>query len=403
MAEMLEEVKMLDTEEESEYKFRICGIREKYGMTWQDVADVINAELGANYSESKYRKEYHAALSGYRKGYADASCTEPPMSEEAEEDEFFAKMLELKKEKVKLSDERIQTNAYIRRLAREETIEEIALQLVEKIGSQKLLPEITPPVEIAGENEAILCIGDWHYGIQCDNYWNKYNPEIARERIAKLYEETRRRCLKHEVKHLHVVNLGDMIAGRIHLGLRLESRFDVITQVIEISEILAEMLNKLAAEFPVSYYDCIDNHSRLEPNKKDAMDLESLARITPWYLKSRLGDAVEIKDNKYGEDIITFESLGYKILGVHGDKDNPRDVVDHLSMMTHEHYDMILTAHLHHFSGDEKNETVVVSNGSLMGTDTYARGLRLSSKPSQNLIIVTPKNVADDICRIVLD
>ena len=71
--------------------------------------------------------------------------------------------------------------------------------------------------------------------------------------------------------------------------------------------------------------------------------------------------------------------------------------------MTHEHYDLVLTAHLHHFSADEQNETLVVSNGSLMGTDTYAANLRLSSKASQNLIIVTDDSVAEAIYRIVLN
>ena len=89
-------------------------------------------------------------------------------------------------------------------------------------------------------------------------------------------------------------------------------------------------------------------------------------------------------------------------ISIDGDKDKPSTVIDNLTMMTHKHYDLVLTAHLHHFSCDEKNETVVVSNGSLMGTDAYAEKLRLSSKPSQNLIIVSEDNVVDEIHRIVV-
>ena len=50
--------------------------------------------------------------------------------------------------------------------------------------------------------------------------------------------------------------------------------------------------------------------------------------------------------------------------------------------MTKQDYELILTSHLHHFSCDEKNEVLVVSNSSLMGTDDYAAKLRLSAKPS---------------------
>jgi len=172
---------------------------------------------------------------------------------------------------------------------------------------------------------------------------------------------------------------------------------------MEVSEILAEFLMGLYnAGFAVHYYDCLDNHSRLEPNKKNSIDLESLTRITTWYLKERVSHHIDIHDNVYGDDIITFRVKNFKIAGVHGDKDKPQQVVDNLSLMTHEKFDLILTAHMHHFSGDEKNEIVVVSNGSLMGTDEYAKGLRLSSTPSQNLIIVSNDNVVDDICRIIV-
>ena len=64
---------------------------------------------------------------------------------------------------------------------------------------------------------------------------------------------------------------------------------------------------------------------------------------------------------------------------------------------------ILLTAHRHHFSADESNECLVVSNGSLMGTDSYAANLRLSSKPTQNLIIVSEDNVAQSIYRIIVE
>ena len=70
--------------------------------------------------------------------------------------------------------------------------------------------------------------------------------------------------------------------------------------------------------------------------------------------------------------------------------------------MTHRHYDMLCTAHLHHFSCDEQNQSIVVSNSSLMGVDRYAERLRLTSDPSQTLIISTDKNACECIYRIVL-
>lgn len=197
-----------------------------------------------------------------------------------------------------------------------------------------------------------------------------------------------------------------MIAGRIHLTIRLESRIDVITQTIEVSEILAEFVHALSQYTKIDYYDCADNHSRLEPNKKEALNLETLQRIIPWYLQTRLSNQNDITihtNNRYGEDIINFNIFDYKIAGVHGDKDRPIDVVNNINLLTKEHFDMILTAHLHHFSADEKDDTLIISNGSLMGTDTYSKNLRLYSRPSQNLIIATPNNCFYSLERMVLD
>lgn len=389
-----EKYKIRDNETEEQYEIRMCGYHDIDNITWDELAHIINMETDRNYGESRYRKLWKA----YTMGRDDAIAEEDMPLEISD---LMKDKIELQKERVKLSDERIQTNAYIRQLAREETIKEIALQTAKEMNSKKILSPTYIEPEF-GTNTAILMLSDWHFGIEIDNYWNKYNPDIAKQRIAKLRDEVIKKCQNNNVEDLYVVNLADLIAGRIHLGLRLESRFDVITQIMQVSEILAELLCDLSQHFKLHYYDCLDNHSRLEPNKNDAMDLESLARITPWYLKERLGDIVEINENEYDEGIISFKCRNYEVIGCHGDHDKPNMVVDNMTLMTHKHYDLVLTAHLHHFSADEKNETLVISNGSLMGTDTYAKNLRLSSKPSQNLIIVTDNCVCECLYRIVL-
>lgn len=48
----------------TEYKIRICGDRERYGLTWDEVANVLNEETGENFGESKYRKWWYAFNEG---------------------------------------------------------------------------------------------------------------------------------------------------------------------------------------------------------------------------------------------------------------------------------------------------------------------------------------------------
>ena len=46
-------------ENENAYIYRICERKDAIG-TWQDVADILNIELGHDWNESTYRKRYSA-------------------------------------------------------------------------------------------------------------------------------------------------------------------------------------------------------------------------------------------------------------------------------------------------------------------------------------------------------
>lgn len=399
-----EDLKKQENETYSAYKKRIVSCKKSRGLTWNDVRDYINSECNLDHDESVYRKYYKQLV---QKGQVmDIDEIQDTIKEDTPDAEELSNILsQIQKERMKLSDERVQNNAILRRLSREETLIEIAKDAALTISDKKILPSYTGVNHSPkGTASAILTLSDWHYGIVCDNYWNKYDPDIAELRIAKLKDKVIQRCLENNCKEIFVVNLSDLISGRIHLSIRLQNRIDVITQIIRVSEIMAEFLTDLSKYMDVHYYDCLDNHSRLEPNKKDSLDLETLVRITPWYLKARLTSPnIHIHNNEFGDDIISFNCKGYEVIGVHGDNDKPIKVVDNLTLLTHKHYDLVLTAHLHHFGGDEKNQTMVISNGSLMGTDSYAEKLRLSSRPSQNLIIATEDSVAEAIYRILLD
>lgn len=376
------------------YCERVYKQKYIYDITWEQIANILNEALGANLSADAHRKR--------------AKKLEFAAEMEDEEETFDAVELdELVKERIKLRDERNQINSLARRITREETLKEMVKEAVSLMDETfKLLPSRTESDE-SPNRVGILQLSDLHYGIEIDNYWNKYNPEICKERLSELRDKIIEIAKKEKIQCLYVINLGDLISGRIHAPLRINSRMDVVSQTQQISELVAQFLAELSRHFSrIEYYDCLDNHSRVEPIKEKSLDLESLSRFVAWYLKERLRDFrnIIINDvNKYAPDIITFRVFTHKVVGVHGDKDKPSSVVQNMSLMTKEHYDLVLTSHRHHFSADEINQTLLISNGSMMGTDDYAEKLRLNASPSQNLIIVSPKNVMDVLYRIVLD
>ena len=405
----IEELKRGSTEDEQEYLLRLSAARKTYGLTWDDVADLMNAATGQTYGESTYRKRAaRAEVQQVRPVKAgsneDVPPILPPRPKKKTFDEMDAEdqMLAIAKARVTARDERTQVNAIIRRIAREESLIEMANDISRNLENHVVLPSTYHP-KVDYNKAGLLCISDWHYGIEIDNYWNKYNPDIAKERMAQLLSETIEIIELYNLKKVYVLNLGDMIAGKIHLPLRINSRFDVLTQVIEVTELLAQFLAELNRYAAVEYYDTLDNHSRIEPNLKESLDLESLCRITTWTLKNRMaGTGVTVNENTYGDDVITVNILGHNVAGVHGHRDKPEKIVLNMMTRTKQNFDLIVAAHYHHFSADESAETAILYNGSMMGTDEYAEKLRVAAKPSQNFIVMTEDNPTKAICKINL-
>lgn len=372
----------------NEYICRLGLAKKEENLVWKDIIELVYKEFGIRLTYPAVRFRYRRSI----KNYTTVEYIPQKISDLYQLD--------------KVRQERLQLGNYYKVLSREETLKEIGIESAKLIAEKNPIISFTERKELySTKDEGILLISDWHYGVNIDSYYNVYNTEVAKERIDKLYSRIKYYMALYDLSTLNVINLGDMIAGNIHLPLRLHSQIDVMTQILEVSELIAQFIAKLSEYYNIKYYSTLDNHSRIDPNKKDSIQLETLQRITPWYLKQRFKDNrwITIFDNNnYTPDIVSLEVANHSILAVHGDKDKPKQIVDRLTAFTEKHHDLICLAHYHHFSCNEQNYTMVVSNGSLMGTDEYAMDLRLSSDASQTFIVCTPDNVCKHICKIIL-
>lgn len=371
-----------DNESNIDYINRIVDYkRNKYtDKSWVAIAELINTNTGLTYDESTYRK-------WKVKDYSNINVVN---SNQLIADVFNS------------------INSLKRKISREEVLKQIAFNVSQNISRQFLLIPVHDKLVDNYGNAACLLLSDWHYGIKINNSLNTYNCEIAKQRIQQLQDSVITYLNLHkDITQLYVLNLGDLVSGRIHTTIRIDNQIDAVTQVIEVSEILAEFIANIVncSEVKITYYDTLDNHSRLEPNKENSVDLESLQRIIHWHLQHRLENFknVEILDNNFSDDIITANILGHPVAAVHGDKDKQSNIVANLSMITRDIYDLVFTAHSHHFSADEQNQCIVVSNSCLMGTDNYSQKLRLSSVPAQTLIVITESNPCKEIVRFELN
>ena len=241
-----------------------------------------------------------------------------------------------------------------------------------------------------GESEAVLLISDWHKGQVSDNYFNKFNDEIFHQRVEYLMNKTREYCKLNNIKTIHIMTLGDMINGGIHVQTRIESQENLIEQTIGVSEALSHLFNNLSQEFNLELYFCRGNHDRVTPSKEEAINGESFNDIIPWFLKERLkgNERIHFNKNIVDDEIIVAKVCKQIIIGVHGHKDNYNRAIDNLALFTKQIPNYIVMGHFHHSREADLKGVEMIVNPSLCGSDRYAVDGRKFSKAGQKLLML---------------
>lgn len=289
-------------------------------------------------------------------------------------------------------------NAYRRDIREEVRIENLKDEIkfaAEKFG--KLEPIVWPevketPVE---KTEAVLLISDLHIGVDCDNYYNKYNKDIAKERLAKLQQNVIKYCSINNVSVLNILNLGDLINGIIHTNARIEAQMDVAEQIMYAGELIANFLYGLSKEIPnITYRSVFDNHSRAIANKNEHIEKEQFSRVIDWFIAERLKDTpIEFIANDIDGGIGRMKlASGKTLMFCHGHNDGRNNSYQNFIGLTQEWVDYICMAHYHNPASKDFQGCKVFINGSIVGTESYAFGRRLFTKPSQKLIIFNEGN-----------
>ena len=289
-------------------------------------------------------------------------------------------------------------NAYRRDIREEVRIENLKDEIkfaAEKFG--KLEPIVWPevketPVE---KTEAVLLVSDLHIGVECDNYYNKYNKDIAKERLAKLQKNVIKYCSINNVSVLNILNLGDLINGVIHTNARIEAQMDVAEQIMYAGELIANFLYGLSKEIPnITYRSVFDNHSRAIANKNEHIEKEQFSRVIDWFIAERLKDTpIEFIANDIDGGIGRMKlTSGKTLMFCHGHNDGRNNSYQNFIGLTQEWVDYICMAHYHNPASKDFQGCKVFINGSIVGTESYAFGRRLFTKPSQKLIIFNEGN-----------
>ena len=189
--------------------------------------------------------------------------------------ELDNKIVELKKERQKLFDQRTALSKVIRDRSREEELNEIINRVVSDGNLPKLEYQYSPV--LPSGNDLLISLNDLHYGASYQNHWGEYNSDLAREMMYTYLDKIIEVAKIHQSENCICWENGDVISGSIHKSIQVKNKENVLEQIIGASELIAEFLAELSKHFgKVKFVSVAGNHSRIEPNKKDEIVEERL-------------------------------------------------------------------------------------------------------------------------------
>lgn len=397
----------LPNETEDQCLWRIGKAKDAGILTenWPEITLFFNKTFREDetqyYDSSAYRKKYRNFVTAYEGIFSKERFTDEQIIE------YEDQKKELFKLKKQWEDQRREARKYW-------TAESRFDNLIEKmIQSANHLCEIKPLtfdnyILTYDNTEAVICWADWHYGMVTDNIWNQYNTEICRQRVSEFVTKASTRLLRHGVKRLHIMLLGDAAHGSIHTSCRVASEEDTCDQLMRVSEIMAEAINELSNYVPeVNVYATYGNHLRSIQNKNDSIHSDNMEKIIPWWLEQRLqkNSRVNIIESDYYE-FIYLNVCGYNIVGAHGDLEKFKQFGLTVNTLFTKKYgktiDYTVSADKHHIEEFEQIGIESILVRSLCGTDEYSNNNRLYSAPGQTLMIFTPEEGRDGTYNIKL-
>lgn len=360
-------------ERDAEYIQRVCAMKDLIG-TWQDVADILNAELGTHKTEGAYRKAWH-----------NSSDTATGQND----------LREILKEREKLRTEKIEYNRWLRGEARDEMLCD---RIVDAI---KALPPIERPAfaEPSGDSKrvGVLCFGDEHFGLSfhipglCGDAINTYGPEIFFLRMWELLDRTVEICKREGFTSIKVYSLGDSVDGILRVGQLMKLRYGVVEGSIIYANFMAEWLDALTEHVNVDFQMVFGNHTELRMlgQPKGTFTDENMGFVIYELIRIRLAKNARFKISRNDSGLIFDNLVGYNVLGFHGEVKNLEQAIKDFSMAYKVPIDILIGAHVHHqYAECVGRYTDVISIPSIMGVDPYSMSLNRTSVPGATFAVL---------------
>lgn len=277
------------------------------------------------------------------------------------------------------------------------------------------LPEFRPIVQNdSNEKEYIATLSDLHFGAVFTSEHNKYSPEIARDRMEYLTSRLISFVEEKSLSRLHIVSLGDMLQGLLRVNdLRINDS-TVVKSCVEVSRLIALMLNTLSEYTNVEYYHVPSaNHTQIRPLGSKANELmdEDLEYLIGNYIKDlcSMNKRIKVHLAEEGKQYIQIDMMGFNIIAMHGHQiKNIETSIRDLSMLYSGFVDYVILGHYH--SGKQLtsyegicHDCEVLVAPSFVGSDPYSDSILKGSKAASCIYGIDFISGHDETYKIILN
>lgn len=403
-------LKRLENENEEQFLWRVGQAKDNglLDINWTEIADVFNKEFredGEERTESAYRKSYQQAKRFYDAGvFSDANDNE---------DRLLKIKQDIQKERMRLSDERVSYNKDLREQARRESMFDVVKRAIDshfpkqffKEGGNEYYSPTCPEIY-----DVIIHLTDVHCGVDMSSPINSYNDDILGDRLLSFTKQIREIRDMYEPLRAYVILGGDMIHGLIHTNARIESKENIVDQIMTVSDYVTDFLYALTTMFNyVEVHTTPGNHARSMQNKNEVPSKENFDLLVPYICKRAMKNVTNIKfkdNDDIDWTISNFVVKGHAVYASHGDKDSSNTVVGNMTKLARKANlplpDICYLGHRHTNGMSTVDDVKVIESGCVDGMDSFCFASRLVGSPEQTVTLVSEDNPVKALFNIKL-
>lgn len=307
---------------------------------------------------------------------------------------------ELKSERIKMQTANLEYNAIQKAEARNDLFNEQLIEAVNRLEPIESHERVEWPKGEKTGITALLAISDLHAGSTFiihgiyNEVVNEYSYDIMCQRLWSIIDKIENDDLAFD--DMTVAICGDLFENIIRESSLIKLREPVIDTVIKLGEFLSNWILELSARLNtrINVVTVGGNHDTIRSlSSRPMFEGENLTKIVVEFMKLRLAGCDWITIDDY-QDVAVKTINGTNIMFQHGEDKDLKTTLDYFSNLYNIDIDEIIAGHMHKTESKgvgvtDVGDRLLTRVGSIVGTDTFAKKIRVSARPSCYMAMYT--------------